>query len=332
MEPALSAEELAAVTPLLLRSGAGGLAWARLRPTRLRDAPPARELQQAYRLNALHAALNEQRVAKAFALLRAAGIEPLLGKGWAAASLYPGPGLRPHGDVDLYVPADVYHAAQVALSSPDGKTCAVDMHRGFAELDDRAPEELHRRSRLGGLEGVEVRVFGAEDHLRLLALHLLRHGAWRPLWLCDVAAAIESRPPGFDWGYFLSGDPRRGEWVACALRLAHELLGAELADAPSEVRERRLPRWLVPTVLRQWEDASFEPHGTRAAMASYLRRPAGVLRALEVRWPNGVEASVGRRAPFNELPRLPFQIAECVVRTARFALALPRILRAAPPR
>jgi hypothetical protein len=37
-----------------------------------------------------------------------------------------------------------------------------------------------------------------------------------------------------------------------------------------------------------------------------------------MRWPNGIEATVGLRGPFNGLPRLPFQVAECVTRTARF--------------
>jgi hypothetical protein len=32
-----------------------------------------------------------------------------------------------------------------------------------------------------------------------------------------------------------------------------------------------------------------------------------------------VEATVGRRARFNGLPRLPFQIGECLARTLRFA-------------
>jgi hypothetical protein len=48
------------------------------------------------------------------------------------------------------------------------------------------------------LNGAKIRILGAEDHLRLLCLHLLKHGAWRPLWLCDVAAALESRPSSFD--------------------------------------------------------------------------------------------------------------------------------------
>jgi hypothetical protein len=61
------------------------------------------ELHDAYRLFALQAVLHEQRLTRAFALLRAAGVEAILGKGWAVARLYPDLGLRPYGDIDLYV-------------------------------------------------------------------------------------------------------------------------------------------------------------------------------------------------------------------------------------
>ncbi len=50
------------------------------------------------------------------------------------------------------------------------------------------------RSQLVNLDGVDVRVPGLEDHLGILCLHLLHHGAFRPLWLCDIAAALETRP------------------------------------------------------------------------------------------------------------------------------------------
>jgi len=174
-----------------------------------------------------------------------------------------------------------------------------------------------------------VRVFGPEDHLRLMALHLLRHGAWRPVWFCDLALMLETLPPDFDWACFMSGDGARTDAAVCAVRLAHELIGASLEGVPAAVRERTLPRRLVPAVLRQWGEARFEPHGTRTPMAVELRRPRGLLRALRARWPNAVEATVGRRARFNGLPRLPFQIGECLARTLRFARAQGGL--AAPP-
>ncbi len=64
------------------------------------------------------------------------------------------------------------------------------------------------------------------------------------------------------------------------------------------------------------------------SMALCLRHPTRALRALGLRWPNPIQATVGLGAPFNDLPRLPFQLAECVSRTARFmAMADWKLLR-----
>ena len=323
----LSEAELAVVAPLLLATGGAGLLWRRIHDPDWRASPAGIEVRQACRLYSLHAALHESRIERAIALCRSAGAEPFLGKGWAIARLYPAPGLRPYGDIDLYVSPDRCAAARAVLRSPEGEECAVDLHEGFAELDDRRPEELKARSQVVRLGAVDIRFFGPEDHLRLLCLHTLRHGAWRPLWLCDVGVALESRPPDFDWAYCLGGDRRRSDWVACTLVLVHQVLGADFAGVPRAVRERALPPWLVRAVLQQWGTAGFEPHGTRLPMIETLRSPFRMVKALRARLPNPVEATVGVRGPFNSLPRLPFQLAECVRRTARFALRAPALLR-----
>ena len=312
--------DLGEAAPLLLRGGSGGLAWWRTR--RLTGSDSILEpLHQAFRLHALQAALHEQKIPAAVTRLRERGIEPVLGKGWAVARLYPRPGLRPYGDVDLYVGPEAAAAARRALQAPPAPGAAVDLHGGFAELDDRPPAELFARSQVAALRDCAVRVFGPEDHLRLLALHFMRHGAWRPVWLCDLALLLEARPLEFDWGYFVAGDASRTEAAVVALRLAHELLGARVGGLPAPLEKRVLPGWLVPAVLRQWGQADFAPHGTRTPMAAELRRPWGLLRALRMRWPNPVEATVGRRGRFDDRPRLPFQIRECLSRTLQFVRA-----------
>ena len=164
------------------------------------------------------------------------------------------------------------------------------------------------------VDGLDVRILGSENHLRLLSRHLLRHGAWRALGLCDIGLFPESLPREFDWDYLLSGDRRRSDWVACVLGLAHQLLGASLEEPRVAERANRLPRWLVSAVLRQWERG----HRYPMPMAGYLRYPAGgVPEALRRRWPNPIEATVRRHGPFNELPRLPFQTIEFLLRVAR---------------
>src|SRR5918998_1141904 len=134
------------------------------------------------------------------------------GKGRAAARLYPEPGLRPSGDVDVCVRPSQLERAASALE--DARTC-VDLHAGLGREEPRDFDELYERADAFRLGETLVRAPGAEDHLRLLCLHMLRHGAWRPVWLCDVAAAVESRPVSFDWARFVGQDRRRERWLAC---------------------------------------------------------------------------------------------------------------------
>jgi hypothetical protein len=166
------------------------------------------------------------------------------------------------------------------------------------------------------LAHVNVPVLAPEDQLRHLCLHLWRHGASRPLWLCDIAAALESVPRNFDWEYFFRGDRRRSEWVSYALCLAHELLGAQVDEIPAARRIEQLPTWMVPAVFRRWQVG--RGHIGTLPAAAYLRHPAGLLKALRLRWPDPIQATVNLKGPFDERPRLPFQLAECARRSVRF--------------
>lgn len=301
---ACDAAELAGLMPLLLGSGAAALVSRRV---------DAAELAQAWRLQSLRAELHAQRIATVMAALAAAGVTALLGKGFAIARLYPDAGLRPYGDLDLYVAPAEHARAVAALADVEAP---VDLHAGFAEFGEAA--EVLARARSVDLDGVEVRLLGDEDQLRLLAVHLLRHGAWRPLWLCDLAVAVERASAPLDWDYVFAGDRRRANWVGSALALARELIGARV-DAGVE----RLPRWLVPAVLRQWGDARFVPQGARTPMAQLGGGTAALLAALRQRWPNPIEATVGVGARFDEAPRLPLQLAECVRRAVTFSRSWP---------
>ncbi len=309
------------MAPRLLETGAAGLGWWRVRHANQSLTQPAILLKQAYRLHTLEAGLREAQLQQVLLVLRSAGIEPLLSKGWAVARLYPEPGLRPYGDLDLYVRPEQHAAALAALADPAVRDCPVDLHSGFPDLGDSTFAELQERSRLVPLGEVRVRVLGPEDQLRHLCLHLLRHGAWRPLWLCDVAAALESRPDEFDWNRFLKGDPRQADWLACVLGLAHQLLGVRVEDTPVARRARQLPRWLAPSVLHQW-GSLYTRYVDGQALSAHLRRPVGLLRALRARWPNPIEATVSLNGSFNEGPRLPYQLGDCLVRTARFGMSL----------
>lgn len=148
-----------------------------------------------------------------------------------------------------------------------------------------------------------------------VCLHLLGHGGCRPLWLCDVAAALEGRGPDFDWDYFRSGNALRTDAVGYALTLAAELLRARLDGVPVALAPRHLPAWVVRSVLVCWGDPTFTPQGRRSPMAE-LRGSVEILSGLVQRWPNPIEATMARGARFADTPRLPLQLAECVARLA----------------
>lgn len=316
----LGAAEWHAVAPLLLGTGGGGLGWFRIRGSPSRASSAGLQLQQAYRLQAVLAALHERQLHQVLRVLRSAAIEPLVIKGWAVARLYPEPGLRPYGDHDLCVRPEEHPAAAAALKPLRAEGCPVDLHRGVALLEDRPAEEIWRRARVVGIGEEQVRVLGPEDQLRHLCWHLLDHGAWRPLWLCDIAVALEARPRDFDWDYFRRGWRRRSEGVACALALAGRLLGVRLEDAPFSRSARTLPQWLVGSVLRQWG----EGYRHREPLAYHLRAGSGVLESLRRSWPDPIKATVGVGAPFNAFPRWPFQLAQCAKRAAQIAVELSR--------
>lgn len=326
----ISESQLDEVIPLLYGSGAAALGWWRVRASELSTTSSATVLRQAYRLQSLQSAIHEEKIEKIFRLFRAADIEPILIKGWAAAGLYPERGLRPYGDIDLVVRPEHYEKAASIVASPEAKDCWVDLHKNVSELADRSLGQLFDRSQRVSLGDQIICVLSAEDHLALLAVHLLKHGAWRPLWLCDIGAAIESLPAGFDWELCLGRDRRRASWITCAIGLAHYLLGARLEALVIAERARNLPDWLVPAVLRQWQ----HPYATNqpptkhpVPISSQLRHPSGLWRGLRDRWPDPILATVSVHGQFNRLPRFPYQVANCLIRVGQFLIRLPQVVQ-----
>ncbi|HKP86122.1 MAG TPA: nucleotidyltransferase family protein [Blastocatellia bacterium] len=323
----ISTDELEKVAPLLFGSGAAALTWAKLRRSDLNDTPLALEFQQAYRLHSVQAAVHDSEIREVIKMLGAAGLEPLLVKGWAVARFYPEMGLRPYGDIDLCVRPEQYEAAAAIMSTPEGEKYNVDLHRGFEKLDEQSLDELFARSETLRLGDANVRVLKLEDQFRILCAHMLRHGAWRPLWLCDIAAITESLPSDFDWDLCLAGDRHEADWVACSVGLAHQLLEARVDDTPLAGRAGRLPSWLVPAVLKQWRRSRAIDHTPGELMTVSLRHLTRIPKALYERWPNPVQATFNLNAPFNGLPRLPFQVGDYIAQAVSFLTRL----RKAPP-
>jgi hypothetical protein len=323
----ISTEELAEISPLLLGSGAGALGWWRICESDLKESATALELLQAYRFHTIHATLHHHRIKQAFSLFRAAGIEPILIKGWANARLYPETGLRPYSDVDLCVRPDQFAAAEEITKNAAGAECHIDLHKALGRLDDRSWDEFYTRSQLVGFGDVKLRILSPEDHIHILSVHMLEDGAWRPILLCDIAAAVEAASTSFDWNLCLGKNKRRAKWVASSIGLAHQLLGAHVEHCPPEIRDVKLPGWLVPTVLRQWETPCINDHNPPAMIKTSLRHPTRLPKALLWRWPDPIGATVKVKGSFNKLPRLPYQMSAYFIHIAKFLGRLPRLLQ-----
>ena len=316
----LSEKEIDAVTPLLYESGAAALGWWRVRDTQLSTTPSAELLHQAFRLLALRARTHETRIERLFRLFRNQNVEAILIKGWAIARCYPEQALRPYGDIDLLVRPDDYDAATKVLLSEEARDCFTDLHSGVFELADRSIQDVFSRSQLVMCGEEDVRVLAPEDHFALLAIHLLKHAAWRPLWLCDIAMLLETMPPTFDWDLCLGQDRHRANWILSAVGLAHTLLGAEINDERIAAHAKQVPAWLVERVLKNWETpfaGAQPPASHRAPIRSYLRHPPGLLSDLARRWPDPILATVSVNGTFARRRRMRYQVGNWLLRATR---------------
>ena len=346
----ISESELTSVLPLLCQSGTGALAWSRIRSTALAGSIAGQRLYDAYRQFRLSALIHEREIAHVLSLLRGVGIEPVLVKGWSSARRYPEQALRPYGDIDLCVRPDQLEKAAAALQcleQIDGHH--VDLHAGFTSIgmgtQRRARlsgcdswDELFARSRVVSLGDQTLRILGDEDQLRIVCLHLLRSGALRPPWLCDVALLVESRRANFNWDTCLGRDRLHADWVACTIGLAQQLLSACIGDTPITERTARLPRWLAPAVLRQWgrprehylmqiAPAALREMNTPGRMNVGSMDAQTAFGKLFSRWDNPARATARLRGRFNNWPRLPYQLGELLLRSPEVPRQLRIILR-----
>lgn len=322
----ISESEMDEVSPLLYGSGAAALGWRRLSKTEFRETPSAELLHQAYRLLALQSEIHEEKIERVFRLLRQSSVDVLLAKGWAAAGLYPERTLRPYGDIDLCIHPRHYKLAEDILAAPELNDCWIDLHKHFSEIDDRKIDDVFARSQTVSLRKETIRILGREDHLALSAIHLLKHGAWRPLWLCDIGASVESLSASFDWEVCLGRNDKRAGWIVSAIGLANRLLGANIGSLPVSAAASEMPAWLVENVLKQWANpfaVNQPPMRHPIPIAAQWRSPRGLVTALRERWPDPILATISVNGRFNSFPRWPYQVANCMSRIVRVVTRSP---------
>lgn len=307
--PDVTEADLAQLMPRLTGSGAAALGWRILRSVPgVAQSAEAKPLHDAARLLAISDTLRQRAIAHLVGELNRVGVVPLLFKGWAAARHYAESYLRPYGDFDVLVRAEDYSATRAALArmsfpqapgtDPNefrigvreaGANYTVDLHDALPFCYATPIEELFARAQRMLLQGGGTLLVPCpEDHLRIVILHFVRHGGWRPLWLCDIAAMSESAGAAFDWKLCRTSNPVARGWIDAAIGAAALLLGARVQGA--EIG--RPPAWFTATLLQEWD----APYAERAmpASGSEFRAPLAALRA---KWPNPIRAAFLRGVP-----------------------------------
>jgi len=267
-------DDLARVTPLLVATGAAGLAWrtTKLRPDLLTIAEP---LHRAWLLEVGRERLRDEMVAALAAAAAAKGVEVMIYKGWAAARFYPEPGLRPSGDIDVIVKPDDARAAEEIAATVPG--IALDIHRSPPPGLGTSGELLARAAQIT-VDGAEIAVPATADHVLMSAWHMFKHGAWRPLWLCDIATMLEA-------------DPQEGRPVEEPYA-SYRSVAAGLAATALEARTEHLmaPDWVRQTVAEEWGSLRFRAYGPLAT--SLRTSPLTAVIELPGRLPNRLAATV----------------------------------------
>jgi len=314
----LTAEQLSTICSLLLGSRAGALAWWKAQQSTLSAQADVEKLRGAYHVYSVEHTVHQQTLRKIFELLNAENIRPILYKGWAVAQYYPQPALRPYLDFDLIVPPQQEKQVTDILKRAGIRNFDLE-HYELNRFDSRTYDELLERSRIIKFDETDIRVPGTEDHLRLLCIHLLKHGGSGPLWLCDVGAVIEKRPADFDWDRFLGKNRRQADWVAYTLGMANRILGAKIDDTPVYSIAQKLPGWMERSVISDWSTPRRILHIHDRLMAESMGKASEFISALRSRWPNPIEATVIYNGSFNRASTFGCQFRFYARQAVKFA-------------
>lgn len=253
----------------------------------------------------LNAKLQELQCVEVTNRLRAEDIDCVVLKGPAIKRFYPADKARPSVDLDIAVhPEDFERALELRGEGLLGNY-NIDLHDGFRHFDTRGWEAGFERSSKIDLDDGSIRVLADEDQLRLICVHWLTDGGERKERLWDIHYIVANSRPDFDWDYFLdSNGPVRRNWMITVVGLAHKYTGLPLKGIPCREEALKLPRWLVRTLERRWDDEiAFAPLDTS------VRSPSLFLKQFRRRFPpNAVMATVGLEGDFDDRSRLGYQI------------------------
>ena len=263
------------------------------------------KMTDEHKWNLLQKKTHEVQAFRVFEAFRAAGIEPILIKGLAAAQNYPEPGSRFSVDMDLAVASDDFEKASDVAVSPATKNIGIDIHRELRHLDTVGWQDLFINSRLIEVEGGNVRVLRPEDHLRVLCVHWLNDGGANKDKLWDIYYAVKNRPADFDWDRCLNiVSKTRRRWIVCAIGLARHYLQLNLDDTPIKGEADDLPAWLIREVEREWSSST-----VLRPIHVYLNDASAFFAQIKKRLrPNAIQATIEMEGSFDARTRAHYQI------------------------
>lgn len=297
----------------------------------------------------LGAAIQAHTLARVTTRLQRDGIDPILLKGLATARFYSAPAARPAGDIDLLVsepdlpaaaeslralgydvsvPQVTYGAGPIATAYPRGELegfhadAGIDLQTHLWPLGKREVQDALRSQNRMSVEGVEARVLPPAIEIRFLAAHAAKHAFLRPLWSCDLTAAIEHFD-GLDWETVLSGSPRLRTWVGVSLGIAARLLEG---DVPTPVARPTADAadWLIPSVLAHWGGMRQVDRREDVRRALLVHRdPPEVARIVRELWPDALEAMAALGWPFLRPLAGPSRAALALYRAVHFFSPAP---------
>lgn len=260
----------------------------------------------------------EKKLVDVWNRFRADGIETVLIKGWAAASNYPNPFRRRLGDFDLAVnPKDFEKAAILQKNLKLGE---VDLHKGLRRHDTVEWDDLFENSILKECGGTLIRILRPEDHLRILCVHWLVDGGREKEKLRDIFYAVENRPSNFDWERCLGiiGRKRR-KWIIYTIGLTRKYFGLSTDDLPFSEESKKLPRWLIKTVEKEWNNPVEFKY-----LQSCLGSREEFFKQLGRRFPpNPIQATVNMEGDFDSSTRILYQVGDLF---GRFTPSIRRVL------
>ena len=203
----------------------------------------------------LHSKVQQEKIARVFAIFRAKQIEPILIKGFSVERFYPEDISRLSFDIDLSVSSTDYDSALTLLHSQELKGINIDIHRELRHLDTLSWRYYLENSKLILLNNKNIRVLCDEDLLRVMCVHWLTDGGENKDKLWDIYYLVKNRSEQFNWNKCFHDrlPTNRKKWIIYTIGLAHKHLDLNLEGFPFNKEASKLPDWLDKCIRQIWD-------------------------------------------------------------------------------